>query len=179
MRHITSVPTAKQPDWPLAPDAAREARREALRDRVAATQGELDACTDKRRRWRVKKKLEATQMELALAEIQIEQAKDAEAAIWSELWSAPQADLWAENPATVREVALYCRWMVRAEQGDTKAASEARQLSNVLGINPAALLKLRVEIEHAEAAEDRGKRRRDRARPGKGDADPRSGLFVV
>lgn len=176
LRHLTAVPTAKRPEWPLAPDAALEARREVLRDQVAANMGALDAEGDRRKRWRIKGKLEAAQVDLALVEIQIEQSKDAEAVIWADLWGAPQADLWAENPATIREVALYCRWMVRAEQGDTKAAAEARQLSNTLGINPSALLKLRVEIEHAESVEDRGRRRRAKQPATKSDSgDSRSG----
>ena len=80
-------------------------------------------------------------------------------------------------------MALYARWMVRAEQGDTKAAAEARQLSDRLGINPAALLKLRAEIENVDAVEDRGRRRRARTTEGQGKAeggtDPRAGLFAV
>ena len=55
-----------------------------------------------------------------------------------------------------------------------------------LGINPAALLKLRAEIEHVDGLEDRGRRRRERATAPKDDepkpdagGDPRGGLFVV
>ena len=76
------------------------------------------------------------------------------------------------------------RWKIRAEQGDMKAASEARQWSDRLGLNPLALLRLRVEIEQAAAAEDRGRARREKTqaspkRPsGKGE-DPRAGLYAV
>lgn len=183
LRQLAAVPGATAPAWPLAGDAVLVAQVEALRDAVARGQAAAAAETDRRKRYRLARALERDQLALSVAEIQAEQAGDAEAAIWAELWKAPQAAIWAENSATTREVALYCRWMVKAEQGDTKAAGEARALSNVLGINPAALLRLRAEIENVDAVEDRGRRRRERTAPDKpatdGKADPRSGLFAV
>ena len=183
LRQLKPVPDAKAPAWPLADDAALAARIDFLGDAVAKAQAAASAETDRRKRYRLNRALERDQVALSLAEIQAEQAADAERAIWSDLWAAPQAALWAENPATVREVALYCRWMTKAEQGDTKAAAEARQLSNLLGINPAALLKLRAEVENVDAVEDRGRRRRERATTTKpeasGASDPRAGLFAV
>lgn len=185
LRTLSAVSSVTAPEFPLAPDATQSATIEQLRDRVAATQASLEVETDRRRRYRQKKQLERDQIALGIIELQVRQAADYEAAMWADLWAAPQAAIWGENPATVRELALYVRWMIRAEQGDTKAASEARQLSDRLGINPAALLKLRAEIENVDAAEDRGRRRRERSeavvpsgpRPGKG--DPRRGLFAV
>ena len=163
------------------------ARRDQLTDKVAQLQQLIVDEDDGRRRARLRRELDRAELELGIVRLQIEQASDAEAAMWVELWATPQAAIWAENPATVREVALYVRWMARAEQGDKQASSEARQLSNALGVNPAALLKLRAEIEQVDAAEDRGRRRRRRAAQEPEDgrkrdeppADPRGGLFVV
>ncbi|WP_074848216.1 hypothetical protein [Gordonia westfalica] len=53
--------------------------------------------------------------------------------------------IWEESH-THREVAQYVRWKVRAEQGDLKAAAEARQLSDRLGLNPLALMRLRPRL---------------------------------
>lgn len=188
-RTLSAVPDAEVPRWPLSPDMTQAATVEQLRDRIATTQQDLAAEDDRRRRYRLDKQLERDQIALGILELQVSQAADLEAAMWAELWGAPQAAIWAENPATVREVALYVRWMIRAEQGDTKAASEARQLSDRLGVNPAALLRLRAEIENLDSLEDRGRRRRERNQPqpepdagqgvDEGPADPRGGLFAV
>ena len=120
-------------------------------------------------------------MTAATLALQVEQADDLERALWGDLWSTPQAVLWEESHA-LREVAQYVRWKVRAEQGDLKAAAEARALSDRLGLNPLALLRLRAEVERVEDAEDRGRRRRSTAAPAprrEGDDDPRSGLYAV
>ena len=157
-----------------------------MRDKMARLQQQILDEDDRRRAFRLRRELEQTEIAVGILSLQIEETAEAEKAIWADLWErAPQAAIWAENPATIREVALYVRWMARAEQGDKVAASEARQLSNALGINPAALLKLRAEIEHVDGLEDRG-RRRERATAPKDDepkpdagGDPRGGLFVV
>jgi len=69
--------------------------------------------------------------------------------IWAELWKLPQANAW-ERFGWAREVALYSRWMVRAEGGNFDAAREARLLSDRLGLSPLALLRLRWEIRPDE-----------------------------
>lgn len=191
LRTLSAVPAVDVPVWPLPADASQEAKLEQGRDRVAQLQADLEAEDDRRKTYRLRRMLEREQLELGIVELQLEQAADAEAAFWADLWAAPQAAMWAENPAAQREVALYVRWMVRAGQGDTKAAAEARALSDRLGINPAALLKLRAEIENVDAAEDRGRRRRQRREPDAGETasaapdegtpenDPRAGLWAV
>lgn len=168
------------PVWPLLPDVAMSAQLELSRDRIAALQVELADCEDGRTKGRLRRELSKHELLAAQLQLQIEQATDAEVALWAQLWATPQAVIWEESHAH-REVAQYVRWKVRAEQGDLRAASEARQLSDRLGLNPLALLRLRAEVEHAEEAEDRGARRREsraQKKPG-GDADPRAGLHVV
>ena len=65
--------------------------------------------------------------------------------LWGELWRTPQAVMWDRTHAH-REVAAYVRWSLLAETGDIKAAPEARQLSDRLGLTPLALRRLEWEI---------------------------------
>jgi hypothetical protein len=91
-----------------------------------------------------------------------EQAQaDAELELWRRLWALPQAIAW-EHDRVHREVAMYCRHSVVAE-GDSlsayKAASEARQLADRLGLTPMSLRRLMWEItddEVGQAREQRG-----------------------
>lgn len=172
----------KPPPWPLMPDAQLSATLEVARDWIANIQVELESAEDGRTKGRLRRELNKNEILAAQLQLQIEQATDAEAALWADLWGIPQSVIWEESHSH-REVAQYVRWKVRAEQGDLKAASEARQLSDRLGLNPLALLRLRAEVEHVEEAEDRGNRRRETRKPAppKPDdpGDPRSGLYAV
>lgn len=173
---------ADAPAWPLLPDVEALATLEHDRDRVANLQSELSEATDGRSRARIRRELEKRELAIALAEIRMDQATDMETALWNELWSSPQAILWEEAHAQ-REVAQYVRWKVRAEQGDLKSGAEARQLSDRLGLNPLALLRLRAEIERVDEAEDQGRQRRSNAKPAprkkKPPNDPRANLHAV
>lgn len=167
------------PAWPLQPDVHMTAMLELGRDRIASLQVELEDAEDGRTKGRLRRELSKHELSVAELSLQIEQATDSEIALWSDLWSTPQAIMWDESHA-MREVAQYVRWKIRAEQGDLKAATEARQLSDRLGLNPLALLRLRAEIERVEQAEDRGSRRRAAPAPReRGGEDPRVGLRAV
>lgn len=72
-------------------------------------------------------------------------AANLEAKLWRELWRTPQAAAWHKLRWT-REVGLYVRWQVLAEFGDLDAAKEARQWSDRLGLNPAAMLRNRWRV---------------------------------
>lgn len=72
-----------------------------------------------------------------------------ERALWRDAWRTPQAVAWERFGWTI-EVALYCRWVALAEMGALAAATEARQLSDRLGLTPLALLRLRWEIVEDE-----------------------------
>lgn len=74
--------------------------------------------------------------------------------LWGELWKTPQAVLWERTHAH-REVAAYVRWSLLAETGDIKAAPEARQLSDRLGLTPLALRRLECEIVADEVSTKR------------------------
>lgn len=71
--------------------------------------------------------------------------------LWGELWRTPQAVMWERTHAH-REVAAYVRWSLAAEAGDLRAAPEARQLSDRLGLTPLALRRLEWEIVEATEA---------------------------
>lgn len=185
-KDFTTLPLAGRgkkdaPAWPLLDDPSMVAARDLAQDRVAALQVELAECEDGRAKGRLRRELSKQEMAAAVLGLQIDQTRDAELELWEQLWAMPQAVMWEESHAG-REVAQYVRWKIRAEQGDMKAAGEARQWSDRLGLNPLALLRLRVEIEQAAAAEDRGRKRRETQRSPRKPAaedDPRAGLYAV
>ena len=76
--------------------------------------------------------------------------------VWERVWKSAQAVAWERNGSEL-EVALYVRHLVQAEAGDMKAASEARQWSDRLGLNPTAMLRLRWKIAVDEVSEKRSK----------------------
>lgn len=87
-----------------------------------------------------------------------------ESILWDEVWATPQAVAW-ERFRWAHEVALYVRFRTLAEEGDPKAASEARQWSDRLGLSPLALLRLRWEIVEDEVDEQRQGNEKDKAAP--------------
>lgn len=82
---------------------------------------------------------------------------DREAAIWVAIWRTPQAAAWSRL-GWVLEVGLYVRLMVAAETGNVSAATEARQWSDRLGLNPAAMLRNRWRIARDQVGERRAAR---------------------
>lgn len=186
-KDFTTLPLAGRekpaPAWPLQDDPSMVAQLDLAEDRLSSLEVEISEAEDGRTKGRLRREQNKMQLSAAVTRLQIEQARDAELALWDELWATPQAVMWEESYAH-RAVAQFVRWQIRAEQGDMKAAGEARQWSDRLGMNPLALLRLRVEIEAAQAAEDRGRQRREsspRSKPAvKSDrGDPRSGLYAV
>lgn len=167
------------PAWPLGPDVEMVSSLEYHRDRVANLQAEMPDEEDSRSRARMRRELAKSEMECARLSLQIEQATDAEVALWRDLWSTPQAVMWEETRAH-RSVALYVRFQIKGEQGDIKAAGEARQREDRLGLNSLALLRLRAEVERVDAAEERGQQRRRSPRPPRDEGeDPRNVLRAV
>lgn len=169
------------PSWPLGPDLKMQAALDLARDRMTSLALAAETEEDGRARGRIRRELAKHENAAALLSLQIEQARDAEVALWERLWRTPQAVLWEQTHAD-REVAQYVRWKVRAEQGEVRAASEARLLSDRLGLNPLALLRLRAEVERVDEVEDRGRRRRTTpaaARRRNDGEDPRAGLRAV
>lgn len=83
--------------------------------------------------------------------------EDSEAETWDALWSTPQAVAWEATSTDPRIVALYVRRSVEAEE-DAKASTEARQLGNLLGLDPASMLRNRWRIKGDDVAEKRAER---------------------
>jgi len=151
---------------------------EQARDRVASAQVELESAEDGRTRGRLRQTIDKASLIVATLELQLEQSRDDEVALWGELWTMPQAVVWEQSHAE-REVAQYVRWKIAGEQGDLDAAKEARMLSDRLGLNPLALTRLRLEIAHAEDAETKAEARKRPPRPPSDEDDPRRGLYAV
>ena len=173
--------SAVVPEWPLQPDPALLAQVGTLATTIDEVEVELGECDDRRSRGRLQRKLDIARERHAVATIKLELTEKGERDLWDSLWCLPQAVMWETSHAH-REVAQYVRWKIRAEQGEIEAAREARMWSDRLGLNPLALLRLRVEIENAEAAAERGAARRENRRTGKKadpDQDPRQGLYAV
>jgi hypothetical protein len=81
-----------------------------------------------------------------------------ERAAWAQLWATPQAVAWEHlGQATVREVARYCRLLVRAEKPGATAAiqAQATALGDRLGVTPKAMRLLLWTIDDDEVAEQR------------------------
>ncbi|HWU21542.1 MAG TPA: hypothetical protein VN088_08455 [Nocardioides sp.] len=85
------------------------------------------------------------------------QAAERELEVWSAIWSTPQSVAW-QRLGWLHDVALYVRHLVLAENGDLKAAGEARQWSDRLGLNPAAMLRNRWKVAADETKERREQR---------------------
>lgn len=96
----------------------------------------------------------------------LQTSTDHELGVWSALWALPQAKAWESLQIPPRVVALYVRFSVKAE-GDgpdaAKAATEARQAEDRLGLNPAAMLRNRWRVSSDEV----GAKREAKAAPAK------------
>lgn len=184
---FTSLPASGRsgvtPAWPLLPDVQLTAKHDLAQDKVASLTAELEGVEDGRTKGRLRRQLAQAEQSCAILSLQIEQSTDAEKALWELLWSTPQAAMWDASTAFARLLAQFVRWNVRAEQGDLKAAVEARQRGKDFGLTPLTLLGLKAEVERVEDVEDRGRRRRSATpavRPGRGKPDdPRSALHSV
>lgn len=182
-RQLAAVPDdAVIPQWPLGQDLSQVALLETNRDRVANLQMQIESEDDGRKRGRLQRELNRLELAITAIELELEQARDSEVAMWNDLWAMPQAVLWSESHA-YREVAQYVRWKIRAENGNLDAGKEARMLSDRLGLNPLALLRLRAEVERVDEVVDQGNRRRsgESTKPKKKSAtvDPRTFLDDV
>lgn len=72
----------------------------------------------------------------------LEDAGEAELAVWEQVWACPQAVAWELLGAgTARLVARYCRLLVRAEQPDVSASmlAQVTALEDRLGLTPKAM----------------------------------------
>lgn len=200
---FTSLPAGGRegaaPAWPLPSDARLTALRDLAQDKIASLTAEIESAEDGRTKGRLRRQLAHQEQSAAILGLQIEQQTDLELEMWAGLWSTPQATLWETSTAFARTLAQFVRWNVKGEQGDLDAAKEARLQRKDFGLTPMDLLKARAEITRVEEGEERTSRRRNGGQPpavdepaadaksgkaakgnkGKGDDDPRGGLYAV
>lgn len=77
-----------------------------------------------------------------------------ELAVWREIWKTPQAVAW-DGLGWRHDVGMYVRVLVAGERGNLKAAGEARQWSDRLGLSQTAMLRNRWKISADELGEKR------------------------
>lgn len=159
----------RAPRWPLPPDVRMAAALEVARHEREVLEAKLDSDDAPRG---ALAKLARLDQRIAELTARLERAAAMERELWSTLWSTPQAVAW-DRLRWTREVALYARWQVLAELGDIEAGKEARQWSDRLGLNPAAMLRNRWRIAADEVTEAR------RAKPVKAAPSARDRFKVV
>lgn len=130
------------PEWPLPADLRLTTMLELVEHQREILEAQIDAGTATRGAPAKLAKLDQQAAELTK---RLAAAGDMELKLWESVWQTPQATAW-DRLRWVREVALYVRLQVQAELGDLDAGKEARQWSDRLGLNPAALLRTRWKI---------------------------------
>lgn len=165
------------PAWPLRAD--RELAREVAETEITLERlrEQRNDATDGRTIKRLEKELDSALARHGSLEARIEDQAESEAQLWIELWKTPQATVW-EDYGWVREVALFVRCSLKAEEGDMRAAGEARQRSDRLGLSPKAMRYLGWEIERVP---EPATVETPAVKPAKGEPrpDPRVALRVV
>lgn len=137
---------AAAPPWPLLPDIGLRAKRS-----VASAHAELLTRVIEEKLLlgddtaSVEKKLERTLEQVEILNFQVAEQDEREKSLWRELWRYPQAVVW-ERDRQFRAVAMFVRHQVLGELGDLEQAKEARQWSDRLGVNPAAMARHRWRI---------------------------------
>lgn len=165
------------PAWPLRPDRDLERQRVEAEITTERLREQLNATEDGRTVKRLERELDRELARATWIEADIAGQAELESQLWTELWKTPQAVAWQEY-GWVREVALYVRCTLRAEDGDLRAASEARQRSDRLGLSPLAMRRLQWEVDRAPA-EPAPAAKPTRAGNGKPRKDPRVVLHAV
>lgn len=147
----------KIPAWPLIDDVALRAKRDIARRAADGVAAEIEDETDSRKRAGLRKKAKDAEEQVTILDRQIEAQRQLEASLWKDLWRTPQAAVWIRL-GWRRDVAQYVRHKVMGELGSLDDAKEARQWSDRLGLNPAAMLRNRWRIAADEVAAKRADR---------------------
>lgn len=147
---MTQLPAAGRsgaaPAWPLRADIALQVRLDTAKARAEDLVGEIEAEEDTRTRRRLEREYEKASTAAEVIQRTIDASMELELELWKDLWATPIATQW-EKMSWTREVAQYVRWKVQGELGDLNASKEARMLADRLGLNPLAMLRLRMEVE--------------------------------
>jgi hypothetical protein len=138
------------PEWPLLDDVTLASTRDVALSRAESLADEL-AAAEKAERARLRRQLEQVNERVAVLDRQIDAQRGLEIRVWGSVWRTPQAAVWAQQQWS-RDVAQYVRHKVLGELGSLKDATEARQWSDRLGLNPAAMLRNRWRVAADEVA---------------------------
>jgi hypothetical protein len=132
------------PEWPLLDDVVTVSDRDAAIERAQRLTDEL-AGADDRDKAKLRRALDVANRTIKILDQRLESQRDLEGTVWGELWRTPQAAVWVCQGWS-RDVAQYVRHKVLGELGSLNDAKEARQWSDRLGLNPAAMLRNRWRI---------------------------------
>ncbi len=133
------------PEWPLRDDVVLTARRDLALADAERLVDELAAEDNGRKRGSLEKQLREANREVLTLDRLLEAQQQLQAELWGDLWRLPQAAVWIDLGWT-RDVAQYVRHKVLGELGELADAKEARQWSDRLGLNPAAMLRNRWKV---------------------------------
>lgn len=149
--------TGRAPKWPLGADVQLDTAIELSRLAVREIDQEIEWATTARDRSSLRRKREKQTKRIRELEAMRKAASRTEREIWAELWKTPQATQW-EKRGWYREVALFARHQAKAEAGSLDDAREARMRESLIGLNDAAMLRLRWEV--ADTAKESAPRKR-------------------
>lgn len=134
------------PPWPLIPDVLLTVKLEMALAKVDQLQADRAELLDAGRATGVvERRIDQALMAAAVAERQLAAQRDLEALLWRDLWATPMAVQW-QTLGWTRDVAQYARHKILGELGELEHAKEARVWGDRLGLNPAALLRLRWKV---------------------------------
>ena len=99
---------------------------------------------------------------------------------WADVWSSPMAPEFIDGRADIHGLYMLAALVDEFWHDPTNAklAAEIRLQRQCYGLTPIGRRRLQWEIERAEDAQDRGKRRRPAPQPSR-QSDPRSVLHAV
>lgn len=143
----------QQPGWPLAADIELTTRRNIARENATRLQEELE-WKEGRQRMQAEKAYTEAEEKRRVLDAELKFARERERKLWNDLWRTPQACAW-EQLGWTREVAIYVRLTVRAEQGSLPHTQEARQYADRLGLSPMAMRRLGWEVVQDEVGQKR------------------------
>lgn len=142
-----SLPAAgrsgRLPKWPLLPDLHRRADLHAATILLERLQEELRESPAKAAS--LERRIDTALRKQTVLEFQLADQTKLERALWRDVWKTPQSIVWDAQGWT-RDVAQYVRHKVLGELGSLEDAKEARQWSDRLGLNPAAMQRNRWRI---------------------------------
>lgn len=147
--------TGRTPKWPLPDNPRLTARITLLSEEIEQLEErDLDEGGLSRTE---RTKLSRLRERLAIAEVERDETRNTEKALWRQLWKTPQAVQW-ETLRWDREVAQYVRHKAAAELGSMDDSKEARLRADSLGLTPKGMRALMWTISEDEVGAKRQER---------------------